>query len=85
MKRDIAEEEAEPSRRTSTLTKRLAHSRDGEAGAKPGRSKGGSGTAAKPSGRSVAQAAGSLGPEAARRGPDAAPGTRRATTPAGIR
>ncbi len=30
MKRDIAEEEAEPRRRTSTLTKRLAHSGDGE-------------------------------------------------------
>ena len=30
MKRDIADEEAEPRRRTSTLTKRLAHTRDGE-------------------------------------------------------
>ena len=28
MKRDIAEEEAEPRRRTSTLTKRLSHSQD---------------------------------------------------------
>jgi SecD/SecF fusion protein len=31
MKRDIAEEEAEPTRRTSTLTKRLAHSAEDEA------------------------------------------------------
>jgi SecD/SecF fusion protein len=31
MKREIAEEEAEPARRTSTLTKRLAHTSDGEA------------------------------------------------------
>ncbi len=30
MKREIAEEEAEPRRRTSTLTKRLAHTSDGE-------------------------------------------------------
>jgi SecD/SecF fusion protein len=30
MKREIADEEAEPRRRTSTLTKRLAHSSDGE-------------------------------------------------------
>jgi SecD/SecF fusion protein len=32
MKRDIAEEEAEPRRRTSTLTKRLAHTPEGEDG-----------------------------------------------------
>ena len=31
MKRDIREEEAEPSRRTSTLTKRLAHTTDAPA------------------------------------------------------
>jgi SecD/SecF fusion protein len=55
MKREIADEEAEPRRRTSTLTKRLAHSSDGEddgsgsGGGKrsgngaPGRSGGGSG------------------------------------------
>jgi Protein export membrane protein len=30
LKRDIADEEAEPRRRTSTLTQRLAHTRDGE-------------------------------------------------------
>jgi SecD/SecF fusion protein len=35
MKRDIADEEAEPGRRTSTLTKRLAHTPDGE-GDEPG-------------------------------------------------
>jgi SecD/SecF fusion protein len=41
MKRDIAEEEAEPRRRTSTLTKRLAHTDDGEGdGAGSGRSAG---------------------------------------------
>jgi SecD/SecF fusion protein len=45
MKRDIAEEEAEPRRRTSTLTKRLAHTDDGEGdGAGSGRS-GGNGAA----------------------------------------
>jgi hypothetical protein len=32
MKRDIAEEEAEPSRPTSTLTKRLARTREGQGG-----------------------------------------------------
>jgi SecD/SecF fusion protein len=39
MKRDIAEEEAEPSRHTSTLTKRTAHTRGGDAPApaKPAR------------------------------------------------
>ncbi len=48
MKRDIAEEEAEPRRRTSTLTKRLAHTRDkpagdgGPAGAGSGKSGGAS-------------------------------------------
>jgi SecD/SecF fusion protein len=49
MKRDIAEEEAEPRRRTSTLTKRLAHTDDGEGdgdGARAGRAKrGGNGAA----------------------------------------
>ncbi len=40
MKRDIAEEEAEPSRRTSTLTKRLAHSPDDEDGPGSGRGPG---------------------------------------------
>jgi hypothetical protein len=40
MKRDIADEEAEPRRRTSTLTKRLAHTPDGEdGGSGTGRSK----------------------------------------------
>ncbi len=35
LKRDIAEEEAEPSRHTSTLTKRLAHTRGSDAPASP--------------------------------------------------
>ena len=40
MKREIAEEEAEPRRRTSTLTQRLAHTRGGEGdGSGSGRSK----------------------------------------------
>ncbi len=48
MKRDIAEEEAEPRRRTSTLTKRLAHAKDDEgSGPRSDRSKrdGGNGAA----------------------------------------
>ncbi|HEX3978219.1 MAG TPA: protein translocase subunit SecD [Solirubrobacteraceae bacterium] len=53
MKREIAEEEAEPRRRTSTLTQRLAHTRDGEGdGSAAGRSKrsGGNGGAGGRSG-----------------------------------
>ncbi len=53
MKRDIAEEEAEPTRRTSTLTKRLAHTRDGEGdGSGRGRSKRSGGNGA-PGGRAA--------------------------------
>ena len=37
MKRDIADEEAEASRRTSTLTNRLAHSSEGDTGTATGR------------------------------------------------
>jgi preprotein translocase SecF subunit len=55
MKREIAEEEAEPRRRTSTLTKRLAHTDDGEGGGDDsgaGRSKrGGNGAAGGAGGR----------------------------------
>jgi hypothetical protein len=36
MKRDIAEEETEPRRRTSTLTERLAHSQDDDDGGTAG-------------------------------------------------
>ena len=50
MKREIAEEEAEPRRRTSTLTKRLAHTPDAEDdGSGSGRGKGsGNGGGARP-------------------------------------
>jgi hypothetical protein len=55
MKRDIAEEEAEPSRHTSTLTQRLAHTRETRAAtppraakAKPAAPKPKSGAAPKP-------------------------------------
>jgi SecD/SecF fusion protein len=41
MKREIAEEEAEPSRHTSTLTRRLAHSEEDDEPVKPGRRAGG--------------------------------------------
>jgi hypothetical protein len=50
MKRDIAAEEQESSRRTSTLTKRLAHTGDGEAGG----SGAGSGGGSRPAGGSRA-------------------------------
>ena len=40
MKRDIAEEEAEPSRPTSTLTKRLARTREGQGSGRSGRGRG---------------------------------------------
>ena len=67
MKREIAEEEAEPRRRTSTLTQRLAHTRGGEGdGSGSGRSKrsGGNGGAG---GRAGGGAGGRAGGGAGRR------------------
>jgi SecD/SecF fusion protein len=68
MKRDIAEEEAEPRRRTSTLTQRLAHTSDGEGdGSGSGRSKrsggngGAGGRAGSGSGRSKRSGGGAGG------------------------
>jgi SecD/SecF fusion protein len=72
MKRDIAEEEAEPSRPTSTLTKRLARSRE---------SQGGSARAPRAGGNGGGSAGRSSGP--ARSGPATPPAapTPRAPTP----
>jgi SecD/SecF fusion protein len=67
MKRDIAEEEAEPRRRTSTLTQRLAHTSDGEGDGGSGRSKrsggngGAGGRAGSGSGRSKRSGGGAGG------------------------
>ncbi len=67
MKREIAEEEAEPRRRTSTLTQRLAHTRGGEGdGSGSGRSKrsggnGGAGGAGGAGGGAGGRAGGGAG------------------------
>ncbi len=64
MKREIAEEEAEPRRRTSTLTQRLAHTRGGEGdGSGSGRSKrsGGNGGAGGRTGGGAGGRAGGAG------------------------
>jgi hypothetical protein len=68
MKRDIAEEEAEPRRRTSTLTKRLAHSPEGEdGGSGAGRSKRAGGNGA-PGGGAGGRAGGAGGRAGGRAG-----------------
>jgi len=73
MKRDIAEEEAETARRTSTLTKRLAHTPDSDEppSGRAARTGNGGRTGARPSGG---------GRPAAKRGRPAAKGGRSTTT-----
>jgi SecD/SecF fusion protein len=81
LKRDIADEEAEPSRHTSTLTQRLAHTRDNDAPAaakaapgssKPARAAGkparAAGKAARAAGK-PARAAGKAAPASGKPGP----------------
>ena len=72
MKRDIAEEEAEPRRRTSTLTERLAHSQDDDDGGTAGARKapGPRGSRAKPAAsRPSSQPPPSAGPSPQTPGP----------------
>ncbi len=77
MKREIADEEAEPRRRTSTLTKRLAHTPDAEddgSGSGRGKGSGNGGGATRPGGRSGGGAGGRAAGGAGGRGGRSAAG-----------
>ncbi|MGI8428263.1 MAG: protein translocase subunit SecD [Solirubrobacteraceae bacterium] len=81
MKRDIAEEEAEPSRRTSTLTKRLAHTAE-SGGSRPADASQAAGGRPPTAGRPGAAGRASDRPGAARRGTAAKPPTAEPPGPA---